>query len=144
MLTLHPTRPMRLADAMSRLLDDSFVRPYGRPSEVEAYALPVDVVATDEAFVITASVPGLRPEDLHVEVLGNAVTLHGEVFAPEGAEQANWLLQERRFGKFGRTLNFPVDLDSTQAEAAIENGVLTLRVPKAEAARPKQIKVKAK
>ncbi len=53
-------------------------------------------------------------------------------------------MQERRYGKFARTLTLPAEVDSAKAEATIENGLLTLRVPKAEAARPKMIKVKAR
>ena len=98
----------------------------------------------DDEYVITASTPGLKAEDLSVEVLGDTVTVSGEIFAPAPDEKAKYVLQERRYGKFARTLTLPVELDSAKAEAVIENGLLTLRVPKAEAARPKMIKVKAK
>jgi HSP20 family protein len=79
-----------------------------------------------------------------VEVLGETVTIRGEIKSEQNGEQDGYLLQERRYGKFSRTLNFPVELDGAKAEASVENGVLTLRVPKAETARPKTIKVKAR
>ena len=141
-MTLSIYRPMRLIDAMNRLFDESVLHPYDRPyvADERAYALPLDVIAKDDEYVITAAVPGLKSDDLSVEVLGEAVTIRGEV----KSEQNGYLLQERRYGKFSRTLNFPVELDGAKAEASVENGVLTLRVPKAETARPKMIKVKAR
>ena len=142
MLTLYRNRPMRLAEAMDRLFEDAFVR--NGAYAFDGYALPLDVLAKDDEYVITASTPGLKAEDLNVEVTGEMVTLRGEIFAPAPDEKTEWLLQERRYGKFARTLTLPVELDSAKAEAVIENGLLTLRVPKAETARPKMIKVKAK
>ena len=146
MLTLNTYRPLRLAEAMNRLFEESFARS-GDPFQPDgyAYALPVDVRASDDEYVITAAVPSLKPEDLSVEVLGEGVTIRGEIKSEQKEEHATrgYLLRERRYGKFARSLSFPVELDGAKAEAAMENGVLTLRVPKAEASRPKLIKVKA-
>ena len=145
-MTLSIYRPMRLIDAMNRLFDESVLHPYDRPyvADERAYALPLDVIAKDDEYVITAAVPGLKPDDLSVEVLGETVTIRGEIKSEQNGEQDGYLLQERRYGKFSRTLNFPVALDGAKAEASVENGVLNLRVPKAETARPKMIKVKAR
>jgi len=145
-MTLSIYRPMRLIDAMNRLFDESVLHPYDRPyvADERAYALPLDVIAKDDEYVITAAVPGLKPDDLSVEVLGETVTIRGEIKSEQNGEQDGYLLQERRYGKFSRTLNFPVELDGAKAEASVENGVLTLRVPKAETAKPKMIKVKAR
>jgi len=141
MLT-YQYRPLRLAEAVNRLFDESVINPQTLNPTVAA--LPLDVVADGDEYVIRAAVPGLKAEDLHLEVLGDTVTIRGEVNAEEKHENGNWLLRERRYGKFARTLNLPTEVDGTKAEAALENGVLTLRLPKAEAARPKNIKVKAK
>ncbi len=145
MLTLTTYRPLRLAEAMNRLFEESFARS-GDPFQPDdyTYALPVDVRASDDEYVITAAAPGLKPEDLSVEVLGEGVTIRGEIKSEQKDEQDGYLLRERRYGKFARSLSFPVELDGAKAEAALENGLLTLRIPKAEASRPKQIKVKAK
>jgi HSP20 family protein len=110
----------------------------------ECASLPLDVRAEGDDFVITASVPGLRAEDVSVEVLGERVSIRGEISAPPAAEEAEWFLRERGYGKFARTLKFPAELDGAQAAATVEHGVLTLRLPKAETAKPKQIKVTAK
>jgi HSP20 family protein len=141
MLT-YTYRPLRLAQAMNRLFDESVVNP--ALLNPMAAALPLDVVASGDDYIITAAVPGLRAEDLHLEVLGDTVTLRGETAAPAEDDQAQWLLRERRFGKFARTLTLPTEVDGAKAEASIDNGVLTVRLPKAEAARPKSIKIQAK
>lgn len=141
MLT-YQYRPLRLAEAVNRLFDESVINPQTLNPTVAA--LPLDVIAAGDEYIIRAAVPGLKPEDLHLEVLGETVTIRGEVAADEQPADANWLLRERRFGKFARTLTLPTEVDGAKAEAAIEHGVLTLRLPKAEAARPKSIKVKTK
>jgi HSP20 family protein len=129
--------PVRLAQAMNRLFDESFVL----PQQAAGRVLPLDVLAAGDGYVITAAVPGLRAEDLKLEVLGDTVTLRGEVKAPEAGEAGRWLLRERRFGQFERTLTLPTEVDGTKAEASIDNGVLTVRLPKVESAKPKAIKV---
>jgi len=141
MLT-YPYRPLRLAQAVNRLFDESVINPQTLNPTVAA--LPLDVVAAGDEYIIRAAVPGLKAEDLHLEVLGDTITIRGEVAAEEQSEEANWLLRERSNGKFARTLTLPTEVDGAKAEAAIENGVLTLRLPKAETARPKNITVKAK
>ncbi len=104
--------------------------------------LPLDVRADEEAYVITAAVPGLKPEDLKIEVLEDVVTLRGEIPGAEGDE--GYLLRERSAGEFERSLRLPDPLDASKAEASLENGLLTLRIPKADQARPKTIKVQAR
>lgn len=144
-LTIRPLyRPGRLTEIMDRLFDEAFSRTWGSFPTVEGFSIPVDIQAKDDEYIIYANVPGLRAEDLNVEVLGNSVTLRGEIFAPAAEEKNGWLLQERVVGKFSRSFTLPAELDNTKAEANLENGVLTLRLPKAEAARPKAIKVRVK
>ena len=135
-------RPLRLSQAVNRLFDESVVNP--QLLSPEAAALRLDIVASGDEFVITAGVPGLRAEDLSLEVLGDTVTIRGELPTPEFKEGDETLLHERRTGKFARSLTLPAELDGAKAEAAIENGVLTLRLPKAETAKPRTIKVNAK
>lgn len=143
-MTLSLYRPSHMADAMQRLFDESFVRPYRRLQVIEDTPLPLDVLDKDDEYIITATVPGLKPEDVNIEIQNKTVTIRGEVIAPENDEQAQWMLQERSYGKFSRTLTFTVELDSVKAEATVENGLLTLRVPKAETAKPRMVKIQAK
>jgi len=135
-------RPLRLSQAINRLFDESVVNP--QLLNPEAAALRLDIVASGDEYVVSAAVPGLKAEELSLEVLGDTVTIRGELPAPEVAEGAESLLHERRYGKFARTVTLPAELDGAKAEATIENGVLTLRLPKAETAKPKTIKISAK
>jgi HSP20 family protein len=104
--------------------------------------LPIEVRADDEAYLITAEVPGMVAEDLQVEVLEDLVTLRGE-YKQAGAGEA--LISELdRSGGFYRRIQLPEVIDAEGTVAKVVNGLLTVRVPKAEAARPKRIEVKAK
>ena len=135
-------RPLRLSQAINRLFDESVVNP--QLLNPEAAALRLDIVSSGDDYVVSAAVPGLKADDLSLEVLGDTVTIRGELPAPEVTEGAEILLHERRYGKFARTFTLPAELDGAKAEAGIENGVLTLRLPKAETAKPKTIKINAK
>ncbi|MGD2163586.1 MAG: Hsp20/alpha crystallin family protein [Anaerolineales bacterium] len=103
--------------------------------------LPIDVRSDDEAYEITAEVPGLTADDVKIEILDDIVTLRAEHETEEDGERV--LLRERGPVSFERSLRLPDPLDVDGAEAKIENGLLRLRLPKAEEARPKTIKVKA-
>jgi HSP20 family protein len=108
-------------------------------STPDARSLPVDVRDEDEAYVLTAFVPGLTAEELNIQILDDTLSLEGEYKQDEN----QYLLSELPSGAFRRTLRLPTELDADKAEATIDNGVLTLRLPKAESARPKVIKVAA-
>ena len=103
---------------------------------------PVDVKAEDDAFTVTALLPGIHPEDLNVQIVNETVTIQGEM-KPAADEKASYLLQEIPHGAFSRVLTMPTPLDANTAEAHFENGLLTLRIPKAETVRPRTIKVMA-
>ena len=135
-------RPLRLSQEVNRLFDESVVNP--QLLNPEAAALRLDIIASGDDFILSAGVPGLRAEDLSLEVLGDTVTIRGELPAPEFKDGDTSLLHERRYGKFARSVTLPAEVDGTKAEAVIQNGVLTLRLPKAETAKPKIIKVNAK
>jgi HSP20 family protein len=115
-----------------------------RPARAEEYfhRLPVDAYVTENEIVIQAAFPGIAPENVNVTVDGETLTLSAEL--PGQIENVNYVFAERPHGKLNRqlTLNIPVDVD--KAEAHFENGLLTLTLPKAEAARPKSISVTAK
>jgi HSP20 family protein len=126
-----------LRDSMNRLIEENLTESSTPDREM---VLAVDVQANDEAYEITALVPGLEPEDLAIEILNNTVSLRGE-FKSSDEEDAKYLLCELPAGKFSRVITLPTVLDSSKAEAMIKNGMLKLVVPKAEAHRPKAIKV---
>ena len=138
----YDVRPARRPQSLNSLME-AMAMPTRRQQD-GLRSLPVDVLASDEAYTLLAAVPGLRPEDLKLEVLDDTVTISGSVAIPEASDQERWLLRERRGGRFERTLVLPTEVNGAAAEASVENGLLSLRLPKAEASRPKSIKVTAK
>ncbi len=105
---------------------------------------PVDVQEEKEAYVLTAYLPGMKSEDLTVNVINDTVTIEAEVKEEKTTEEPTYLLKEWHSGKFSRSLTLPDELDSSKAEASLKDGVLTLRLAKAEVALPKAIKVTSK
>jgi len=128
-----------LREAMNRMFEDTISETSNMEREM---LLAVDVRAEDEAYQITALVPGLEAEDLSIEIINNTVSLRGE-FKTVELENSKYLVCELPAGRFSRLITLPTALDPAKAEANIKNGVLTLNVPKAEAHRPKTIKVLA-
>ena len=134
---------MSLREAMDRLFEESFVRPGARMlAPFGAGELCLDMYETDSDVVVTASLPGVKPEDVDVTITGDVLSIKGEVRSEVKVEKANYLRQERRFGAFHRTVALPVPVQADKAEAKFKDGVLTLTMPKAEEARPKSIKIK--
>jgi len=99
--------------------------------------LPVNLREENEAFVLTAFVPGLEAERLHIKVLGDLISLEGEF----PLDEHEYLVQELPGGPFRRQLRLPAPVDADRVEATISKGILTLRLPRAESARPKTINV---
>jgi HSP20 family protein len=137
-----------LRDAMGRLLEQSFV---GSPLQMAWAAnndgrvgLPVDVYATQDEIVVIAAAPGVRMDDLDITVNQNVITLNGtlrNVSSSEEAKQATWYVHELPSGKFQRSISLPIETDASRATAILEDGILRLTLPKAEQARPRQIKI---
>jgi HSP20 family protein len=128
-----------MREAMNRMFEDSIGENAAHEREM---MLAVDVMAYDEAYEIVALVPGLEADDVNIEVLNNTVTLRGE-FKSTAKEEDKFLVDELPAGRFSRVVTLPTALDPAKAEASVKNGVLHLRIPKAEAHRPKSIKVVA-
>ena len=137
---------MSLREAMNHLVEDSLIRPgsWLTPFDAEAMSVAMDVIDTKDNVIVKASVPGIKPEDIDVSVTGDVLTIRGETASEEKIEQGSYLRQERRFGKFERSLTLPTLVQADKADAKFEHGVLTLTLPKAEQVKPKAIKVKTK
>ena len=142
----HPfTELMSLRQAMDRLFDDSFVRPSRILSTLgEARAPTLDIYQTPNEVVVKAALPGLKPEDVSIDITGETLTIKRESKAEQEVKREDYLYQERRYGAFSRSVVLPSGLEPDKAEATMEDGVLILTIPKAEAVKPKAIKVKAK
>ncbi|MFU8770899.1 MAG: Hsp20/alpha crystallin family protein [Anaerolineales bacterium] len=140
MMTMYisPYRRMsNLREAMNRLMEDNMNDTTPVEREMQ---LAVDVLAEDEAYTISALVPGVDPDDINIEILNNTVAIRGE-FKDVEKKDSKYLVCELPSGRFSRVLTLPTALDPAKAEANLKNGLFTLRVPKAEAHRPKVIKI---
>ncbi len=116
------------------------VRHY-RTMESEIH-VPLDVIVENDAYVIELIVPGLEPDDVEIEIVEKTIEIQGEFISPE--EDVKYLRKELPSGKFRRVIQLPKLLNMEKSEANLENGILSLRVPVAEEALPKSIKIKAK
>jgi HSP20 family protein len=131
---------LSLRQAMDRLFEESFVNPRTW-SWGEHQFLALDVYVTDDDLVVEANLPGIKPEEVEITVEGNTLTIAGETRAARNEHEGAALIQEIRRGAFSRTLGLPAGLEPDRASATFEDGVLTLRIPKAEQVKPRQIKI---
>ena len=141
----EPSREMRaFRDAVDRLFEDFFVHPISSLGVGPIRDLALDVYETDDDVIIKATIPGVKAEDLDISIASDALTIRGETREESEVREENYLHRERRFGSFHRSVRIPVPVVADDAEAVIEDGILELRIPKAEGVKPKAITVKAK
>ena len=119
-------------------------QPYRRPvrrwSEKDQRTLGVNIREEDDAYLLSSLVPGLKAEDLNIQVLDDVVRIEGEYQTDEN----EYIVRELPSGSFTRTLRLPTAIEADSVEAKIADGILTLKLPKAESARPKKIQIKVK
>ena len=132
---------LSLRQAMDRLFEDSYVRPREWGAGGETQALPLDIYATNDALVVEAALPGIKPEDVDITITGDTLSISGSTKHEERREEGGYLYQELRRGTFSRTVTLPADLDTERATADFDNGLLRLSIPKAEQAKPRQIRI---
>ncbi len=132
-----------LREAMDRLFEDTWVPSRRRAAEQDrTYRLPLDAYVTPDEIVLVANMPGVKPENVEITLEGDTLTIKGERPAP--MENVDYVLQERPYGMFQRTLNINIPVEAEKAEAKYENGLLILTIPKAEVIKPKTIQVVSK
>ena len=128
-----------------------YIKPYTRYHRRPVYHwrsfesdihVPVDVIEEEGSYLIEMIVPGLEPDDLEIEIVEKTIDIQGEFKTAE--EDVRFLRKERPTGKFHRVVRLPKLLDMEKSEADLKKGILSLRVPVAEEALPKTIKIKAK
>jgi len=134
--------PLTLRGAMGHLFGGRFLSPsLFRPPGLD---LALDMYETDSDLVLKVTVPGVKPEDIEITVVGQTLTIKGQARAEEEIEGRNYIRRERRYGTFCRSVTLPDNTNSDQTKAQFEDGILTLTVPKIEEMRPKAIRVKVK
>jgi len=132
-----------LRHSMDRLFDEGFSRPWRfLPTEQES-TFPVEVSETDHEVEVKAALPGIDPNEVEITIQNDVLTIRGEHKETTEDKKREYYRREVRYGSFHRSLALPTGVDSDKAEAEFKNGMLQLHLPKAEAVRPRQIKVKA-
>jgi HSP20 family protein len=136
---------LSLREAMNQLLEESFVSPTRSGAGATNANMPLNVSETEDAFIIEAVVPGVKPEDLDITLQDNVLTLTAETRQEQqtGDKQANFHRVERRYGRVSRTVGLPTQVKPDAVKATLENGVLHLEIPKAEEVKPRKITVTA-
>ena len=139
----EPAREMMtLRDAMDRLFDDAFTRPL---SIRDGWSAPaIDMYQTDNEIVVKAALPGIKAEEVQINITGDVLTLKGETKHEEEKKEKAWHIREQRWGAFERSVALPTEVVTDKAKAEFENGILTITLPKAEEVKPKIINIKAK
>ena len=135
------TEMLTLREAMGRLLEDSYVRPATGVAGGEALLL--DVFEDGDNYEISAQLPGLRPEDVDITLQGDLLTIKGQRKTQTERKQGSYLAREIRTGSYQRTIQLPVMVDADKVQARFEHGVLHLTLPKAEATKPRTIRIAA-
>jgi HSP20 family protein len=135
---------MRMREAMHQLS-----QPFGRPGDGEESAWgqaiwvpPVDIYETEDAFILEAELPGFTREDVEIELVENRLTLRGERKRPSEVKEEQYRRHERAYGRFERTFLLPALIDRDHVTAEMHHGVLTLRLPKSDLAKPKRIPIR--
>jgi len=144
-MTLVKWHPRQVCDVNREIdrLVNNFWGGFGTADEsARGWSPRVEVAEQDDAFRVAAEVPGLKREDVKVTLKEGVLTLEGEKrhASEEGSDAAQW--SERKYGKFSRSFRLPSGVDGSKVTASYSNGVLNVTVPKAEAAKPREIEVK--
>jgi HSP20 family protein len=137
--------PFRDMLSMRRMMDrmiDERLTGDGDDSHPE-WALPLDVIEEEQEFKVTASLPGIKMEDIDVVFNKGALTIKGSTKEESEEKDSHYHLRERRYGSFSRTITLPATIKADSINAEYKDGILTLRLPKSEQDSPKRISIKA-
>lgn len=140
----EPAREMMtLREAMDRLFDDAFTRPLSLGGN--NWSIPaVDMYQTDSEVVVKAALPGIKADEVQLNVTGEVLTIKGETKQENETKEKAYHIREQRWGTFERSLVLPTEVVADKAKADFENGILTITLPKAEEVKPKTINIKTK
>jgi HSP20 family protein len=127
-------------EQINRFLEDAFLR-RASDSSLTTWAPEVDIHETEDALVLEADLPGMDEKDLDIRIENNMLTIRGDRKFEKKVNEENYLRVERAYGSFSRSFSLPHTVDPDSIKAEYRNGVLTVRVPKREEAKPRQVKV---
>jgi HSP20 family protein len=136
--------PFREMVSMRRAVDRLIENSMGNEELNQAeWSLPLDVVEKGDAYLVKASVPGIKPDQLEITYNKGLLTIKGEVRDETETDQGEYHLRERRYGTFSRTIALPSTVNAEDIQANYENGVLMLKLPLAEEIKPRRIAIKS-
>jgi len=147
----EPARALSPLEEMERRFEDLFRRPFSimepswwprlRMPEMEEVSAKVDIFEEGDNFVVKAEIPGLKKEDIEVNLTGDMITISGEKKKEEKVEKKDYYRVERSYGSFSRSFRLPKEVQTDKAKATFKDGVLEVKVPKTEEAKKKEKKV---
>lgn len=152
---LAPWRPFAELGSWPSLLDeglfsgrfprlmDELVHEWPRSIQTRAWLPAMDVADGEDDYTITVELPGSKKDDVHVELHEGLLTIRGEKRSEREEKKEQRRYTERSYGSFTRSFQLPADADQEHLDASFSNGVLTIRVPKSEAAKPRSIAIKS-
>ena len=130
-----------LRQAMDRLFEDSFVRPRPWALNGETAAMPLDITSTTDALVVEAALPGVKPENVDITVENGTLTIRAESAEQRETNDGETIVSEIRRGSVSRVVSLPTGLEADNATATFQDGLLRLTFPRAEAVKPRQIRI---
>jgi len=129
-------------NAFNDMFNDEFWgRPLATQSTQRSFVPSVDITENEHGYLVTADVPGMKPEEIDIQVENNVLTIRGERKYETEGKQQGYRRVERHYGRFQRSFALPEGVNPEAIEANVENGTLSLRVPKPSVAQPKKVKV---
>jgi HSP20 family protein len=133
---------MSLRQAMDRLLEESFIQPRGLTNERDEGGMELDVMEREDVYVIRASMPGVKPEDINVTMERGLLTIRGDAHQEEEQTEGRYYRRERRTSRYARSIALPGEVNAGACDASYEHGVLTITLPKAEHEQANRIAVR--
>jgi HSP20 family protein len=132
---------MGLRQVMDRLLEDAFVMPRGGEGGQGWNGPALNVYEEGDQLFVEAQLPGIKPDDLDINVEQGVLTISGQTKAEQERKERNYFVREHRTGRFSRSLRLPATYNADAVSASFEHGVLRLVFPKSEAAKPRRIQI---
>lgn len=128
----------QMRSQMDRMLEEAFS---GNSGRYDVTTPPTDVFVGDDELRVTMALPGVNPNDVEITTTPEALIIRGESKFTQEEKNGRWARREIAYGRFGRAIALPFGVDADHATAHFENGLLTVRLPKAEAERPRRISI---
>ena len=140
-----PMDPFADLGNLRSAVDQVFGDFMGRTGATQSYAgvfPPLNITEGEDNLCVKAELPGVDPKEIDISATADSLTLRGERKVPPVGEEVNYHQREREFGTFRRVINLPTRINTDKINASYKNGILTVVLPKAKEAKPKQIEIK--